>query len=97
MPILQAVTVGMAIAGLAISLLSLISLWGAAGASSASHTAADLEPAAVAYFGGAAFVILVASAGYYLLPFLRFWQYHLQHQEGAAEVWAIVYLRAGFS
>eukprot|EP00884_Botryococcus_braunii_P019606 jgi/Botrbrau1/6329/Bobra.0339s0036.1 len=74
---MQAVTIGMAVAGLAVSALSGITLWAGAGATSAP-TAADLRAEAIAYFAGSAVVVAIALCGYHLLRLLPFWRFQLE-------------------
>jgi hypothetical protein len=77
--VLQAVTIGMAVAGLAISLLSGFTLWAGAGAA-AAPTAEDLRAEAVAYFGGSAAIVAAALFGYQLLKRLPYWRHQLEVQ-----------------
>lgn len=73
---MQAVVAGQALAGLLVSLLSLLTTWLNPPQSHMAPTPADVRSAAVAYFTGSAGVMAAALLGYLALPHLRFAQQH---------------------
>ena len=81
---LQATSVGQAVAGFGVSVLSFGTIW----AAPARHrgevrTPADVATAACAYFGLSAAVVAASAAGYWVLQHLPFWHHHCASARGA--------------
>lgn len=74
---LQAVVVGQAASGLAISLLAMATAWIHPPDPSRLPEPKDLRGPAVVYFTGAAAVMVATLIAYLLLPSLEFVQHHL--------------------
>ena len=74
---MQAVVIGQAGSGLAISLLAMVTVWLSPPDPSRLPEPRDLRGAAVAYFVGAAAIMVATLIAYLLLPSLEFVQHHV--------------------
>lgn len=73
----QATSVGQAVAGFGVSVLSFLTLWAAPGMEPGEvRRPADVAGAATAYFGLSATVMAVSVGGYWWLQHLPFWHFH---------------------
>lgn len=74
---MQATSVGQAVAGFAVSVLSFITTWAAlVPEPGQERSPADVAVTAFAYFTLSAAVIVASVAGYFLLQYLPFWLHH---------------------
>lgn len=82
-PVLQATSVGQAVAGVAVSVLSFCTTWAAPVPRGGQEKGpADIAGTAFAYFGLSAAVIVASGAGYWMLQFLPFWLHHTYSHSG---------------
>ena len=82
-PVFQATSVGQAVAGVAVSVLSFCTTWAAPVPESGQEKGpADVAGTAFAYFGLSAAVIVASGAGYWMLQFLPFWLHHTSSNSG---------------
>ncbi|CAL8462012.1 g1543 [Coccomyxa elongata] len=73
----QATSVGQAVAGFGVSVLSFLTLWAAPGMEPGEvRRPKDVAGAATAYFGLSAAVMAVSVGGYWWLQHLPFWHFH---------------------
>ncbi len=79
----QATSVGQAVAGFGVSVLSFLTLWAApSGEHGEVRRPADVAGAAFAYFGLSAAVVAASVAGYWWLQRLPFWHYYTRTADG---------------
>ena len=79
----QATSVGQAVAGFAVSVLSFITTWAAlVPKPGQERSPADVAITAFAYFTLSAAVIVASVAGYFLLQYLPFWLHHTSSHSG---------------
>ncbi|CAK0783744.1 hypothetical protein CVIRNUC_006943 [Coccomyxa viridis] len=79
----QATSVGQAVAGFAVSVLSFITTWAAlVPEPGQERSPADVAVTAFAYFTLSAAVIVASVAGYFLLQYLPFWLHHTSSHSG---------------
>ena len=80
---MQATSVGQAVAGFAVSVLSFITTWAAlVPEPGQERSPADVAVTAFAYFTLSAAVIVASVAGYFLLQYLPFWLHHTSSHSG---------------
>ena len=80
---MQATSVGQAVAGFAVSVLSFITTWAAlVPESGQERSPADVAVTAFAYFTLSAAVVVASIAGYFLLQYLPFWLHHTSSHSG---------------
>ena len=80
---MQATSVGQAVAGFAVSVLSFITTWAALVPDPGQERSpADVAVTAFAYFTLSAAVIVASVAGYFLLQYLPFWLHHTSSHSG---------------
>ena len=82
-PPLQALVLGQSLAGVATSVLSLITIWSSAVSSQKIPTAEDVSKPATIYFLACGLVVLLGIIGYWVLPHIDFVQ-HWALKEGTA-------------
>lgn len=86
MLMLQATSVGQAIAGFAVSVLSFVTTWAALVPEPGEERGAtDVANTAFAYFALSAAVIVASGAGYWMLQFLPFWLHHTSSHSGRSK------------
>ena len=82
-PSLQATSVGQAIAGFAVSVLSFITTWAAwVPEPGQERGPGDVAATAAVYFAFSAAVVVASSAGYWMLLYLPFWLHHTSSHSG---------------
>ena len=80
---LQATSVGQAVAGFAVSVLSFITTWAAwVPEPGQERGPGDVAATAAAYFALSAAVVVASGAGYWMLLYLPFWLHHTSSHSG---------------
>lgn len=80
---LQATSVGQAIAGFAVSILSFLTTWAALVPEPGDERSpGDVAVMAFAYFGLSAAVVVASMAGYWLLQHIPFWLHYTSSHSG---------------
>ena len=81
--VLQATSVGQAVAGFAVSVLSFLTTWAALVPEPGEERGPrDVAVTAFAYFGLSAAVVAASMAGYWMLQFVPFWLHYTSSHSG---------------